>query len=127
MHDDPQESPRQAARFAATPEPPYYAAIFTTQRTPGDHGYGAMAARMVELASRQPGFLGVESARDAEGFGITVSYWASEEAIADWKRDVEHLAAQRAGRERWYERYGLRVARVERAKANPAADELSPA
>lgn len=120
MQEDPQESQRLEARFSTTPEPPYYAAIFTTQRTPGDDGYGAMAARMVELAARQPGFLGVESARDAEGFGITVSYWASEEAIAAWKRDVEHLAAQCAGRERWYERFWLRVARVERSKEHPA-------
>ena len=61
--------------IAATPEPPYLAVIFSSQRTDGDQGYGAMAERMVELAREQPGFLGVESARDAEGFGITVSYW----------------------------------------------------
>jgi heme-degrading monooxygenase HmoA len=94
--------------------------IFSSQRTQGDDGYGAMAARMVELAARQPGFLGVESARDDQGFGITVSYWESEAAIAAWRRDAEHLEAQRGGRERWYQRFALRVARVERASGSAA-------
>jgi len=61
--------------IAKTPEPPYYAVIFTSLRTEGDRGYGHMADRMVELASQQPGFLGVETTRGADGFGITVSYW----------------------------------------------------
>ena len=68
--------------FAKLPDPPYYSVIFSSQRTPGENGYSRMADRMVELASGQPGYLGVESARDADGFGITVSYWASPEAIA---------------------------------------------
>lgn len=111
-------------RPARTPPPPYYAVIFTSVRATGgkaagdgasDDGYEATAERMVELASRQPGFLGVESARGAEGLGITVSYWSSEEAIAAWREHAEHQVAQAGGRSRWYERYELRVARVERA------------
>ncbi|MBI3450860.1 MAG: antibiotic biosynthesis monooxygenase [Acidobacteria bacterium] len=101
--------------IATTPNPPYYAVIFTSRRTDGDAGYAAMSERMVDLASRRPGFLGLESVRGADGAGITVSYWESEEAIAGWKRDVEHLGAQRQGRERWYEDYVVRVAKVERA------------
>ena len=93
----------------------YYAVIFSSQRTPGDNGYGEMADRMVELAARSPGYIGIESARGEDGFGITVSYWESEEAIADWKRNAEHLEAQRRGRAEWYESFDLRVARVERA------------
>ncbi len=100
---------------ARTPAPPYFAVIFTSRRTAGDRGYGAMAERMVELAARQPGFLGVESARGADGLGLTVSYWRDEAAIAAWKRDAEHLQAQRAGQETWYADYQVRVARVERA------------
>jgi heme-degrading monooxygenase HmoA len=69
------DSPKSLAK---TPTPPYYAVIFTAQRTEGDRGYQAMAARMQELAARQAGFLGIESARGADGFGITVSYGASE-------------------------------------------------
>ena len=100
--------------IAATPEPPYLSVIFSNQRTDGDQGYGAMAERMVELAREQPGFLGVESARDAEGFGITVSYWQDESAIATWKAQTEHAVAQRLGRDRWYADFQLRVCRVER-------------
>lgn len=100
--------------IAATPEPPYLAVIFSSQRTDGDLGYGAMAERMVELAREQPGFLGVESARDAEGFGITVSYWEDEAAVAAWKAQADHAVAQRLGWDRWYAEFQLRVCRVER-------------
>jgi heme-degrading monooxygenase HmoA len=100
--------------IAATPEPPYVAVIFSSQRTEGDQGYAAMAGRMVELARAQPGFLGVESARDAEGFGITVSYWKDEASVAAWKAHAEHAVAQRLGRDRWYGAFRLRVCRVER-------------
>lgn len=101
--------------IARTPEPPYYAVIFTSKRSEGDRGYAAMAERMVDLGSRYDGFLGIESVRGADGVGITVSYWRDEAAIAAWKRDTEHEKAQRGGREAWYERYEVRVARVERA------------
>lgn len=102
------------SRFAATPEPPYYAAIFSSQRSEDTAGYAAVAQRMVELAQQQPGFLGVESAHD-NGFGITVSYWSSLEAIAAWRAHAEHRIAQETGKRRWYAHYALRVARVERA------------
>jgi heme-degrading monooxygenase HmoA len=105
--------------FARTPEPPYYAVIFTSQRTDADDGYGAMADRMVELASQQPGFLGVESVRDASGLGITVSYWASLEAIAAWRANAEHRVAQASGRKKWYGHFETRVARVERTTTGP--------
>ncbi len=103
--------------FARTPAPPYYAVVFSSRRRDGDgdDGYERVAQRMLELASSQPGFLGVESARDNTGFGITVSYWASLEAIRAWKAELEHQAAQELGRKRWYEHYEVRVARVERA------------
>ncbi|MEX8194043.1 antibiotic biosynthesis monooxygenase family protein [Comamonas guangdongensis] len=103
------------ALFAATPQPPYYAAIFTSQRTPGEQGYGEMADRMAELASQQAGYLGAESTRDAQGFGITVSYWESEEAIRQWKRNAEHRIAQDKGHTTWYQHFELRIAKVERA------------
>ncbi len=113
--------------FARTPEPPYYAVIFTSLRTPGDDGYGDMAARMVALAQRQPGFLGVESVRGNDDVGITVSYWASEADIAHWKADVDHLDAQRRGRSGWYAAFAVRVARVERAYGFAAgATAVSP-
>ena len=101
--------------LARTPEPPYYAVIFTSKRTAGDAGYGSMAERMVDLGSRYDGFLGIESARGADGVGITVSYWRDEAAILAWKRDTEHQKAQRGGRATWYECFEVRVAKVERA------------
>ncbi len=107
------------SRFADTPEPPYYAVIFTAQRTTGDHGYDAMAERMMELALAQPGCLGAESTRDADGLGITVAYFRDEAGIAGWREQAEHLVAQRLGRERWYSHYELRIARVERAYSGP--------
>ncbi|WP_421185117.1 antibiotic biosynthesis monooxygenase family protein [Aeromonas enteropelogenes] len=98
--------------IANTPEPPYYAVIFTSERTNVDEGYAAMAERMLALARTQPGFLGVESARD--GVGITVSYWRDLESIRHWKGDLEHKEAQRLGREQWYRTFKTRIARVER-------------
>lgn len=106
-------------QLSSTPAPPYHAVIFTSRRTPGDRGYGDMAARMVELAAKQPGFLGVESARGADGLGITVSYWRDEASIAAWKRDAEHQQAQRGGKQTWYADYQVRVAKVERAYGKP--------
>ncbi|HUX40240.1 MAG TPA: antibiotic biosynthesis monooxygenase [Rectinemataceae bacterium] len=100
---------------AGTPEPPYYAVIFTSQRRQGDKGYEETAKAMVESVSRQKGFLGSESARDADGFGITVSYWASPESIEGWKRDVAHQAAKNKGRELWYEGYAIRFCLVQKA------------
>ncbi len=107
------------AGFATTPKPPYYAVIFTAQRTEEDRGYEAMAERMVSLALAQPGCLGAESARGADGLGITVSYWTDLSAIAAWKADAQHLVAQQLGKTRWYDHYELRIARVERAYSGP--------
>lgn len=98
--------------IADTPEPPYYAVIFTSLRTEVDKGYDAMAARMVELASQQPGFLGVESARNE--VGVTVSYWADLASIRAWKAHAEHQEAQRLGHKQWYQCFKTRIAKVER-------------
>jgi heme-degrading monooxygenase HmoA len=106
--------------FASLPEPPYFAVIFSSLRTPGDAGYADMAERMVALAAGQEGFLGVESTRGDNGFGITVSYWRDLESIAAWRRHAEHRVAQELGRGQWYGHYELRVARVERAHGGPA-------
>ena len=111
--------------FANTPAPPYYAVIFTNQRTAGDDGYADTAERMVALASQQPGFLGVESVRGTDGVGITVSYWASEDAIAAWRQHAEHSLAREQGRKHWYGRFSVRVAKVERAYGMPPQGETS--
>lgn len=98
--------------IAKTPSAPYYAVIFTSLRTETIEGYSETAQRMVELAAQQPGFLGVESAR--EEVGITVSYWESLEAIKNWKYVTEHVMARDYGREFWYKSFKTRIAKVER-------------
>ena len=103
-------------------QPPYIAVVFTSVRRPGDDGYDEAAGRMDELARRQPGYLGHDSARDPGpgGLGITVSYWASEAAADGWRREAEHAAIQRRGRDSWYEWYSVRVATVTRQHGWPS-------
>lgn len=96
------------------PSPPYYAVIFTSKRTEGDAGYAAAASRMAELAAQQPGYLGIDSARDSSGLGITVSYWQSLDAISAWRADAEHTLAREQGRSQWYSQYHVRISKVER-------------
>ena len=98
--------------IAQTPQPPYYAVIFTSTRTDGDNGYAEMADKMVALARQQEGFLGVESAR--EEVGITVSYWRDLESIKAWRENMEHTVARNKGREVWYQAFKTRIAKVER-------------
>lgn len=98
--------------IALTPKPPYYAVIFTSLRTETEDGYGDMSSKMMELAARQPGFLGVESARNE--LGITVSYWNSLEAIHAWKLNIDHREAREKGRSDWYSSFKTRICRVER-------------
>ncbi|GLQ74176.1 antibiotic biosynthesis monooxygenase family protein [Vibrio penaeicida] len=95
-----------------TPEPPYYAVIFSSVKGPHDEGYGDTANRMLELAEQQSGYLGAESAR--EELGITVSYWRDLDSIKQWKSNAEHLEAQKLGRKQWYQSYKTRIAKVER-------------
>ena len=98
--------------IANTPEPPYYAVLFTTERSDDQEGYTAMAEQMSRLAESQPGYLGMESAYDS--IGITISYWKDLEAIAQWKNNAEHIVARELGRTKWYKSFKLRIAKVER-------------
>ncbi|GMN09679.1 antibiotic biosynthesis monooxygenase [Croceitalea sp. MTPC9] len=91
---------------------PYYAVIFTNTRTPSDNGYGIMAEEMEKLARKQPGFLDFESARS--GLGISISYWKTKEAIANWKANIDHKVVQQKGMEEWYSWYKVRICLVER-------------
>ncbi|HZC72639.1 MAG TPA: antibiotic biosynthesis monooxygenase [Jatrophihabitans sp.] len=100
-------------RPAATPRPPYTAVIFTSIRTAEDDaGYAETAESLEALATQQPGYLGIESARDE--LGITVSYWVSAEHARAWKSVAEHRLAQQRGRATWYRAYRVRIATVER-------------
>ena len=98
--------------IAKTPEPPYFAVIFTSIKTPRDEGYNEMAEKMIALAAKQEGFLGVEAARNE--IGITVSYWKDVASIKKWKEISEHKIAQEKGKTTWYESFKTRIAKVER-------------
>ncbi len=108
-----QEGMNFVSEIAKTPNPPYYAVIFTSVRTAGDNGYAEMADEVAKAGFSQPGFLGVESVRDANGIGITVSYWESLEAIETWKNHLHHREAQGLG-DLWYKSFAIRVCKVER-------------
>jgi heme-degrading monooxygenase HmoA len=106
------------AHHAGPLRPPYYVVVFTSQRNDQDRaGYYLMAERMVALATHQPGYLGMHSARGPNGLGITVSFWRNTDDILAWKKVAEHQAAQQAGQDHWYAGYELQVARVERGYA----------
>ena len=98
--------------IADTPKPPYYAVIFSSVSTENVEAYLELAEKMVELGSKQEGFLGLESARN--DLGITVSYWKDLESIKKWKENSEHAFAQLQGRKKWYQSYKTRIAKVER-------------
>ena len=91
------------------------AVIFTSTRTAADDaGYAAAADAMDALAAAQPGYRGVDSVRGADGYGITVSYWADDAAAIAWRDHPDHRATRDAGRSRWYSDCSVAVARVER-------------
>jgi heme-degrading monooxygenase HmoA len=103
----------ESPALTATPEPPYYAVIFVSIHSGDLVGYAEANQRMEELVAGQPGYLGMDSARS--GSGVTVSYWTDEASIAAWRDHLEHAAVRERGRGQWYERYSVKVARVERA------------
>ena len=103
--------------FADTPEPPYVAVIFTSLKRMDDAGYGETAAQMSALVRNHPGFLGMESTRDSEGFGVTISYWRDQTAVTGWRSNPEHREARRLGKTNWYRAYRVRICEVKREYA----------
>ena len=102
------------SEFAGTPGPPYVAVIFTSRIRVDAEGYHAMSRRMADRVEGRPGFLGMESMRDAQGFGVTVSYWRDLDAVRAWRDDPAHTEARTLGRDRWYAGYRVRVCEVQR-------------
>lgn len=105
---------------------PQYAVIFTSQRTPAEEAsYEAMANKMIEMVQRMPGFISADSVRDANGLGVTISYWSSVEAIKQWKTQTEHLKAQELGKTLWYSSYSTSICRIEEAYNYPLEISVS--
>ncbi|MFB7504082.1 antibiotic biosynthesis monooxygenase family protein [Streptomyces broussonetiae] len=102
-------------------EPPYYAVVFTSVRRPDEDAddYRRTAARLSRLVRDIPGFLGEDFAHSPApgGLAISVAYFRDLEGIRRWRDHPEHLDAKRRGRERWYERYVIHIARVEHSHA----------
>lgn len=101
------------SKIANTPKKPYYAVIFTYQRTQEDNGYDEMEKKTSEMVSGQKGFLGVESVKDSNGFGVLISYWDSEESINQWRNHQTHKGAKDVGRKQWYTEFSTRICKVE--------------
>jgi heme-degrading monooxygenase HmoA len=98
----------------------------SVRRDDDDEGYAVMAERMEELASRQPGFISVDSVRDSStGVGITTSYWADEASARAWKAVAEHREAQARGRSEWYSSCTVVVAQVTRSYVSDTDGALS--
>ena len=100
------------SEIANTPTPPYYAVIFSSITSDNLQGYANVAEEMVQLASQQSGFLGIESARNE--IGITVSYWRDIASISAWRNQMQHKQAQQNGKAIWYADYTVRICKVER-------------
>jgi heme-degrading monooxygenase HmoA len=96
-------------------EPPYYVAVFSTVRTQDQSGYSETSERMEDLVKDVPGFLGMDHAQTPGGLGITVGYFRDADALAQWRSNAEHRAAQKRGQDQWYQSYTLHVAKVERS------------
>lgn len=100
--------------FVKTPKPPYYAVIFTSIRTQVDDGYSELNDELYAEAMKLDGYYGSETLRDENGFGVAVLYWRSMEDIQEWSKYQKHLRAKKLGKEKWYEGWKVRIAKVER-------------
>lgn len=98
-------------KFANTPKPPYYAVIFTSELNEGDNGYNNMSDKIEALVKEQPGYLGMESARNE--LGITVCYWKDIDSIKNWSENIDHKEAKQKGKAMWYANYKVRISKVE--------------
>lgn len=109
MHDDPTWQRTGDDRTGQV------AVIFLSRRSVADaDGYARAAEAMARLAAVQPGYRGMDSVRDGDGQGITISYWADDAAAIAWRDHPDHAAIRAGGRARWYDRYEVIVTRVER-------------
>jgi len=99
-----------------------WAVIFKSKQAMIDEEFQRHSDELDRLVINQPGFLRMDSVHDQQGFGITVSYWSSLEAIKAFKALPLHLSAQAKGRQRWFDSYTVEIAKIERAYHFDRAD-----
>jgi heme-degrading monooxygenase HmoA len=115
-----QENEEAMPYISKTPEPPYYAVVFTSINADVDHTeHVEMSARLVQRASTYEGFLGIEAARNSDGTGVAAVYWQDLDSMRAWAQDPEHQVAKRKGREIWYSHYMIRICKVEQEYGRP--------
>jgi heme-degrading monooxygenase HmoA len=87
--------------------------LFRSRLTPeAGNDYSAMLQKMAKLAAAAPGFIAEKSFTAEDGERLTVVWWQDEQTLQQWRNHVQHLVAQRVGREKWYEYYKMEVAEV---------------
>ncbi len=101
--------------FAHEIPPPYYVVVFTSRRTEVDDGFSVLDAKLYEKAQTYPGFLGMNSFRVADGWGVALVYWKTLENIDAWRRDEQYRAAKEKGRTVWYSDFWVEICRVEQS------------
>lgn len=100
--------------FAETPKPPYYTVVFTSIRTEVEEGYTELNDSLWKDAQKLDGFIGAESQRGEDRFGITVLYFKDMETIHQWSKYQKHIRAKEMGKEKWYEGWRVRIGKIER-------------
>lgn len=108
--------------IALTPEPPYYAVIFSSYLKNNLYDYEETFEKLMQIAGEIDGFIGMESVRN--DFGISISYWKDKSSIEEWKENFEHIIAKKRGKQEWYKNYSLKIARVEYEKNFKSHNEL---
>jgi len=90
-----------------------FVVIFRARVRQFDAEYSRVAARMRELALGQFGCLEFHAVTEGDD-EVALSYWPDEQSIRAWRNHPEHVLAQQAGRDRWYESYSVQVAQITR-------------
>ncbi|MDX6267946.1 MAG: hypothetical protein QOD70_2686 [Frankiales bacterium] len=101
-------------------EPGQVITVFRSRLRPGnEQEYAETAARMDALARSMPGYVDHKAFTAEDGERVTVVTFQDLASHDVWRTDLEHRAAQRRGREAFYETYSLQVADVRSVSSGP--------
>jgi len=88
-----------------------YAVIFASTKHNANEEYQKRDAQLMELAKKEPGFLGYETLANDDK-SIFISYWESKEAVEFWRNNIKHIQAKQDVSQ-WYSRYLSQICLVE--------------